>query len=67
MPDGKKGNAAGLTPDQVKHIKNAISRATTLEEIERLNHMLRTGSIPGGALSNGAAKNGDHVEEMDED
>ena len=72
LPDGKKSNAAGLTPDQVKSIKNAISRATTLEEIERLNHMLRTGSIPGGSVSNGngaAASNGaeEQIEEMDED
>ena len=38
---------AGLTPDQVRNIKAAIARATTLEEIERLNQMLRTGQIPG--------------------
>ncbi len=40
-------NASGLTPEQVRTIKAAIARATTLEEIERLNHMLRTGQIPG--------------------
>ena len=28
---------------KVRTIKAAIARATTLEEIERLNHMLRTG------------------------
>ena len=69
LPDGKKSNAAGLTPEQVKNIKSAISKATTLEEIERLNQMLRTGNIPGGTLNgNGAAvKNGDQIEEMDED
>ena len=49
----------------VRNIKNAIAKATTLEEIERLNHMLRTGSIPG---ENGApAKNGNDVEEMDDE
>ncbi len=73
----KTGNAAGLTPDQVRNIKAAIAKATTLEEIERLNHMLRTGSIPGndgsfdGNATNGhGAKNGngnvEEVEEMDE-
>jgi len=40
-------NASGLTPDQVRNIKASIARATTLEEIERLNQMLRSGQIPG--------------------
>ena len=74
LPDGKKTNASGLTPEQVKHIKEAISKATTLDEIERLNHMLRTGNVPNGSANgqngNGAAavaNNGEEVEEMDED
>ena len=63
----------GLTPEQVKNIKSSISKATTLEEIERLNTMLRTGQIPGGPVKengqngNGAVKNGEQIEEMDED
>ena len=60
----------GLTPEQVKNIKSSISKATTLEEIERLNTMLRTGQIPGGPMKesgNGAVKNGEQIEEMDED
>jgi len=68
--DKMKSNAAGLTPEQVKNIKMAISKATTLEEIERLNTMLRTGQIPGGSMhsnGNGVAKNGNQIEEMDED
>ncbi len=40
-------NASGLTPDQVRNIKMAIAKAGSLEEIERLNQMLRTGHIPG--------------------
>jgi len=70
LPDKLKSNTAGLTPEQVKNIKMAISKATTLEEIERLNTMLRTGQIPGGAPisnGNGVAKNGNQIEEMDED
>jgi len=71
LPESKmKSNAAGLTPEQVKNIKSSISKATTLEEIERLNTMLRTGQIPGGPMKengNGAVKNGEQIEEMDED
>lgn len=44
----KTTNPAGLTPEQVRHIKAAIARASSLEEIERLNQMLRTGQMPGG-------------------
>ncbi len=40
-------NASGLTPEQVRNIKEAIARAGSIEEIERLNQMLRTGQIPG--------------------
>lgn len=62
-------NPAGLTPEQVRNIKSAIAKATTLDEIERLNHMLRTGSIPGSATqvaTNGSSnKNGQIVEEDD--
>lgn len=54
-----------LTPDQVRSIKTSIAKATTLEEIEMLNHMLRTGQVPGGP--NGV-KNGheNHMEEEDD-
>ena len=43
----KTTNAAGLTPEQVKHIKMMIAKAGSLEEIERLNMMLRNGQMPG--------------------
>lgn len=43
-------NASGLTPAQVRNIKMAIAKANSLEEIERLNQMLRTGQIPGEEL-----------------
>jgi hypothetical protein len=32
---------------QVRSIKAAIAKASTLEEIERLNQQLRTGQVPG--------------------
>ncbi len=53
-------NASGLTPSQVRNIKAAIAKAGSLEEIERLNHMLRTGQIPGEEIDqrNGNNPNG---------
>jgi len=60
-------NPGGLTPQQVRNIKLQIAKASTLEEIERLSHMLRTGQAADGA-TNGAAKTAAaNVEEMDED
>jgi len=47
-------NPAGLTPEQVRHIKTMIAKAGSLEEIERLNQMLRTGQMPGMTGQNGA-------------
>ena len=49
LPEGGRPatNASGLTPEQVRNIKAAIAKASTLEEIEKLNQMLRTGQIPG--------------------
>lgn len=44
----KQSNPAGLTSEQVRQIKSAIARASSLEEIERLNQMLRSGQVPGG-------------------
>lgn len=55
-------NAAGLTPEQVRNIKSAIAKASSLDEIERLNQMLRAGTMPG--MRNGS-QNGAMGEEMD--
>jgi len=57
-------NSAGLTPEQVKNIKQMIAAASSLEEIERLNHMLRTGKMPG--MQQNGNSNGNADEEMDE-
>merc|ERR1712025_1281532 len=51
-------NAAGLTPEQVRHIKMMIAKAGSLQEIERLNQALRNGQMPGMEAQGG--------EEMDQ-
>eukprot|EP00088_Acartia_fossae_P000184 TRINITY_DN1005_c0_g1_i5.p1 TRINITY_DN1005_c0_g1~~TRINITY_DN1005_c0_g1_i5.p1 ORF type:complete len:250 (-),score=85.10 TRINITY_DN1005_c0_g1_i5:1-750(-) len=56
----KPTNSAGLTPEQVKNIKGMIAKASSLEEIERLNHMLRTGKMPG---MGGNTNDGEEMEE----
>ena len=67
--NASKTNPSGLNPDQIKNIKAAIARASTLEEVERLNHMLRTGQVPGSdgklppAASNGSQPYDPMVEE----
>ena len=60
---------AGLTPQQVRNIKAQIAKASTLEEIERLSHMLRTGQNPDAPVSAPAENGNGHgnVVEMDED
>ena len=61
----------GLTPAQVRTIKAQIAKATTLEEIERLSHMLRTGQNPAAvnavATPKTANGNGHNDVEMEED
>merc|ERR1712107_51353 len=57
----KPTNSAGLTPEQVRNIKTAIAKATSLEEIRRLNQMLSTGQVPGG--NNTQKKDGEEMEE----
>ena len=52
-----------LTPEQIRSIKASIAKASTLEEIEVLNHMLRTGQVPGGPNE---MKNG-HENQMEEE
>ena len=53
-----------LTPEQIRSIKMAIAKATTLEEIETLNHMLRTGRVPGEDNEQNGQEN--QMEEEDE-
>jgi len=48
-PDGDvaRPKPAGPRPEDVEAIKQAIAKAQSLEEIERLNQMLKSGYIPG--------------------
>lgn len=56
---GPAGEKRPMAPPQsnrhdIQAIKEAIGKATTLEEVERLNRMLQTGQIPG--KENGAPR-----------
>lgn len=62
---------SGPSAEEVWKIKEAISKASSLEEIERLNKLLQSGQIPGTGRQasenqNGKVSNGD-VEEQEED
>jgi len=58
----KQTNSAGLTPEQIRNIKQMIAKASSLQEIERLNTMLRTGKMPG-ATETGKTSDGEEMEE----
>ncbi|XP_063229977.1 U2 small nuclear ribonucleoprotein A' [Bacillus rossius redtenbacheri] len=45
LPDGAK--PSGPTPEELWKIREAISKASSLEEVERLNRILQAGQIPG--------------------
>lgn len=69
---GEKKVPTGPSPEDVAAIKNAIANARTLEEVERLNQILKTGQVPGQdapAKRNQQRGNEQEVEEeeMDED
>lgn len=59
----------GPSPAEIQAIKNAIAQASSLEEIERLNMMLKAGQIPGihPPHHNGGYNGSNNVEEMEED
>lgn len=42
-----KKSKTGHTPEEIQAIKDAIAKASSLEEIERLNQALRSGYVPG--------------------
>ncbi|XP_076085970.1 U2 small nuclear ribonucleoprotein A'-like [Mytilus galloprovincialis] len=47
VPGEKLVERTGPSKEDVELIKNAIANAKTLDEVERLNQMLKTGHIPG--------------------
>ncbi|OWF46174.1 U2 small nuclear ribonucleoprotein A'-like [Mizuhopecten yessoensis] len=54
----------GPSKEDVELIKTAIAQAATLDEVERLNQMLKTGIIPGREIKR---LRGDAVEEEEEE
>ncbi|XP_060076854.1 U2 small nuclear ribonucleoprotein A'-like [Ylistrum balloti] len=59
----EKRGPTGPSKEDVELIKAAITQADTLDEVERLNQMLKTGIIPGRELKR---LRGDAVEEEEE-
>ena len=47
----------GASAEEARAIREAVANASTLEEVERLNQMLRAGVVPGKATQ-GSGKNG---------
>lgn len=60
----EKRGPTGPSKEDVELIKAAITQASTLDEVERLNQMLKTGIIPGRELKR---LRGDVVEEEEEE
>lgn len=49
---------AGPSAEDLWKMREAIAKATSLEEIERLNRLLQAGQIPGKKSSNASSNNG---------
>ena len=45
-----------MTPNDQAAIRQAIANARSMEEVERLQHMLRTGHVPGRGLPQGVKR-----------
>ncbi|KAJ8920029.1 hypothetical protein NQ315_011679 [Exocentrus adspersus] len=56
VPGGSMNNVA-KNKEEVRKIRDAINRATSLEEVERLQRILQSGQIPGNDF-NGVQQNG---------
>merc|ERR1712071_38242 len=53
---GGKNQTGGPSTEEARAIREAVANASTPEEVERLNQMLKAGIVPGKAQAN--AKNG---------
>ncbi|CAL1270059.1 unnamed protein product [Larinioides sclopetarius] len=64
LPDATPEKPSGPTASDVEAIREAIKNATTLEEVERLKQMLKSGQIPRkDAVA--VSQNQDEEEEME--
>lgn len=48
----------GPSAEEARAIREAVANASTLEEVERLNQMLRAGIVPGKAPAKNGKTNG---------
>lgn len=68
LPDKQAAAPSGPSKEDIDAIKQAIAKATTLEEVERLNQMLRSGQIPSSKPAKPApSASAADVEEEEED
>ncbi|KAK6188950.1 hypothetical protein SNE40_005021 [Patella caerulea] len=61
----KRNAPSGPTKDEMDAIKKAIANAKSLDEVERLNQMLKSGQVPG--RDSGQSKRNKGVEEEEEE
>lgn len=54
-----------LSAQEIEAIKSAIAKASTLEEVERLNQILKSGQIPGNLNLNNEQNNEENNENSD--
>ncbi|XP_076371376.1 U2 small nuclear ribonucleoprotein A'-like isoform X1 [Tachypleus tridentatus] len=71
VPGGALGNSekktGGPSASDIEAIKTAIAKATTLEEVERLNQMLKSGQLPGKELLKMNQTSGGRKNETDDE
>ncbi|XP_022659760.1 U2 small nuclear ribonucleoprotein A'-like [Varroa jacobsoni] len=63
----KLENTFAMTPEDQQAIKEAIGKATTLDEIERLTQLLRSGQLPNKTNESLNGKKSENTEEVEED
>ncbi|CAH1155853.1 unnamed protein product [Phaedon cochleariae] len=67
VPGGNMNSVAksrGLTDEEVRKIREAINKASSLDEVERLQKLLQSGQIPGNEFNrtNNRQQNGNSME-----
>lgn len=56
-----KSLLGGASAEEAKAIREAVANASTLEEVERLNQMLRAGIVPGKTNNQTKTTNGKNL------